>query len=90
MYFNTLLYMYAYCLNRARLAFVFLCVWLVCEVNYVVNRTEVLVKCNFIVSYFVQVNPHTHQVKLCDFGSAKVLVCFINLVSFLFALFFLF
>lgn len=22
----------------------------------------------------VQVNPHTHQVKLCDFGSAKVLV----------------
>lgn len=23
---------------------------------------------------FVQVNPHTHQVKLCDFGSAKVLV----------------
>lgn len=21
-----------------------------------------------------QVNPHTHQVKLCDFGSAKVLV----------------
>lgn len=24
-----------------------------------------------------QVNPHTHQVKLCDFGSAKVLV-FIN------------
>ncbi|CAA0827261.1 Shaggy-related protein kinase alpha [Striga hermonthica] len=24
------------------------------------------------------VNPHTHQVKLCDFGSAKVLVCRIN------------
>lgn len=23
----------------------------------------------------VQVNPHTHQLKLCDFGSAKVLVC---------------
>lgn len=23
----------------------------------------------------MQVNPHTHQVKLCDFGSAKVLVC---------------
>lgn len=23
---------------------------------------------------FLQVNPHTHQVKLCDFGSAKVLV----------------
>lgn len=22
----------------------------------------------------VQVNPHTHQLKLCDFGSAKVLV----------------
>lgn len=21
-----------------------------------------------------QVNPHTHQLKLCDFGSAKVLV----------------
>ncbi|KAJ6424406.1 hypothetical protein OIU84_025237 [Salix udensis] len=21
------------------------------------------------------VNPHTHQVKLCDFGSAKVLLC---------------
>ncbi|KAG5127338.1 hypothetical protein JHK82_028173 [Glycine max] len=24
--------------------------------------------------FSVQVNPHTHQVKLCDFGSAKVLV----------------
>jgi serine/threonine protein kinase len=24
----------------------------------------------------VQVNPHTHQLKLCDFGSAKVLVGF--------------
>lgn len=23
-----------------------------------------------------QVNPHTHQLKLCDFGSAKVLVSF--------------
>lgn len=22
----------------------------------------------------IQVNPHTHQLKLCDFGSAKVLV----------------
>ena len=26
--------------------------------------------------FLYQVNPHTHQVKLCDFGSAKVLVCF--------------
>ncbi|KAG5514093.1 hypothetical protein RHGRI_035482 [Rhododendron griersonianum] len=26
------------------------------------------------------VNPHTHQVKLCDFGSAKVLVCNPSLV----------
>lgn len=24
-----------------------------------------------------QVNPHTHQLKLCDFGSAKVLVIFL-------------
>lgn len=22
----------------------------------------------------VQVNPHTHQLKICDFGSAKMLV----------------
>ena len=27
--------------------------------------------------FSVQVNPHTHQVKLCDFGSAKVLVRYI-------------
>lgn len=26
-------------------------------------------------SWSLQVNPHTHQVKLCDFGSAKMLVC---------------
>lgn len=26
----------------------------------------------------VQVNPHTHQLKICDFGSAKVLVRFID------------
>lgn len=32
---------------------------------------------------FLQVNPHTHQVKLCDFGSAKVLVTII-LYPFLF------
>lgn len=31
--------------------------------------------CQFlIVDVNVQVNPHTHQLKLCDFGSAKVLV----------------
>jgi serine/threonine protein kinase len=24
------------------------------------------------------VNPHTHQLKLCDFGSAKKLVCFLS------------
>ena len=29
--------------------------------------------------FSVQVNPHTHQVKLCDFGSAKVLVRYICL-----------
>lgn len=28
------------------------------------------------VSFNIQVNPHTHQLKLCDFGSAKVLVSF--------------
>lgn len=28
-----------------------------------------------IVLGFVQVDPLTHQVKLCDFGSAKMLVC---------------
>ena len=27
-------------------------------------------------SFSMQVNPHTHQVKICDFGSAIVLVCF--------------
>lgn len=31
----------------------------------------------------MQVNPHTHQVKLCDFGSAKVLVCYIYVSAFL-------
>ena len=29
-------------------------------------------------------NPHTHQVKLCDFGSAKVLVCFYFVIHVLF------
>lgn len=29
--------------------------------------------------FTVQVNPHTHQLKLCDFGSAKVLVRFMPL-----------
>ncbi|KAH9670412.1 Shaggy-related protein kinase alpha [Citrus sinensis] len=28
----------------------------------------------YVKLYAYQVNPHTHQVKLCDFGSAKVLV----------------
>ena len=28
-------------------------------------------------SVVLQVNPHTHQLKICDFGSAKVLVRFI-------------
>lgn len=28
-----------------------------------------------LVFILQQVNPHTHQLKLCDFGSAKVLVC---------------
>ncbi|KAH9790770.1 Shaggy-related protein kinase epsilon [Citrus sinensis] len=28
----------------------------------------------YVKLYTYQVNPHTHQVKLCDFGSAKVLV----------------
>ncbi|KAF2325004.1 hypothetical protein GH714_022189 [Hevea brasiliensis] len=28
----------------------------------------------YVKLYFYQVNPHTHQLKLCDFGSAKVLV----------------
>ena len=32
----------------------------------------------------VQVNPHTHQVKLCDFGSAKVLVCLCFVIHILF------
>lgn len=27
-------------------------------------------------SFLLQVNPHTHQLKLCDFGSAKKLVSF--------------
>ncbi|KAK7843905.1 shaggy-related protein kinase ntk-1, partial [Quercus suber] len=31
-------------------------------------------QCPFLAIALVQVNPHTHQVKLCDFGSAKVLV----------------
>lgn len=36
-----------------------------------------------VVSYFLfqcllQVNPHTNQLKLCDFGSAKMLVCYIS------------
>lgn len=29
-------------------------------------------------SSIVQVNPHTHQLKICDFGSAKMLVCIIS------------
>lgn len=29
---------------------------------------------------YFQVNPHTHQLKLCDFGSAKVLVSHINII----------
>lgn len=29
--------------------------------------------------FTVQVNPHTHQLKLCDFGSAKMLVSFMPL-----------
>lgn len=29
-----------------------------------------------LLNCYVQVNPHTHQLKLCDFGSAKVLVNF--------------
>ncbi|KAJ6917958.1 hypothetical protein NC651_012230 [Populus alba x Populus x berolinensis] len=33
------------------------------------------------------VNPHTHQVKLCDFGSAKVLVCFAPLYVYLFGVY---
>ncbi|CAM0881047.1 unnamed protein product [Alopecurus aequalis] len=28
----------------------------------------------YVKLYMYQVNPHTHQLKLCDFGSAKVLV----------------
>ncbi|KAL7230683.1 hypothetical protein ACSBR2_009041 [Camellia fascicularis] len=28
----------------------------------------------YVKLYAYQVNPHTHQLKLCDFGSAKVLV----------------
>ena len=32
--------------------------------------------CGWDYYFLSQVNPHTHQVKLCDFGSAKVLVCF--------------
>lgn len=35
------------------------------------------------MSLFWQVNPHTHQVKLCDFGSAKVLVCNPSLVEYI-------
>lgn len=31
-----------------------------------------VIKCQY--GLYLQVNPHTHQVKLCDFGSAKVLV----------------
>ena len=27
-----------------------------------------------MVYFNIQVNPHTHQLKLCDFGSAKMLV----------------
>lgn len=30
-----------------------------------------------ILHFLEQVNPHTHQLKLCDFGSAKVLVGFL-------------
>lgn len=37
-----------------------------------------------ITLFCVQVNPHTHQLKLCDFGSAKVLVCFCLLWNFFF------
>jgi len=36
--------------------------------------------------FLMQVNPHTHQVKLCDFGSAKVLVCFATCYFLLFGL----
>lgn len=31
---------------------------------------------------FVQVDPLTHQVKLCDFGSAKMLVCLSVIINF--------
>lgn len=38
---------------------------------------------NFIqdeVAFFdFQVNPHTHQLKICDFGSAKMLVSYCSL-----------
>lgn len=37
-----------------------------------------------IVYFYVQVNPHTHQLKLCDFGSAKVLVSIYTICHFLF------
>ena len=27
-----------------------------------------------LILLILQVNPHTHQLKICDFGSAKMLV----------------
>lgn len=46
---------------------------LVCFKNFMIFVVVVFWKL-LVDKVVVQVNPHTHQVKLCDFGSAKVLV----------------
>ncbi|OAE22998.1 hypothetical protein AXG93_1231s1110 [Marchantia polymorpha subsp. ruderalis] len=38
------------------------------------NRMNQRMPLVYVKLYTYQVNPHTHQLKLCDFGSAKVLV----------------
>ncbi|OAY77993.1 Shaggy-related protein kinase delta, partial [Ananas comosus] len=38
------------------------------------NRMNQRMPLIYVKLYTYQVNPHTHQLKLCDFGSAKVLV----------------
>uniref|UniRef100_A0A6N2LLK3 Protein kinase domain-containing protein n=2 Tax=Salix viminalis TaxID=40686 RepID=A0A6N2LLK3_SALVM len=51
------------------------------EVDWLISARSGLPRCCFVVSVrcfywrLGEVNPHTHQVKLCDFGSAKVLLC---------------
>ena len=48
---------------------------LFCKPFLYVNSQITLNKEHDLVFILQQVNPHTHQLKLCDFGSAKVLVC---------------